>query len=265
MNMFLRQNHTYDFDKELIDKIIQDVANPLNVISDIIPDSSSVLDIGAGNGLLALLFKEKKKSIIIDGVERDEYAADLARSLYRFFYTGNIEDYIFQLCNNRYDYIILADVIEHLENPVLFLNQLAALLQENTKIIISAPNIAFGSVRFSLLDGSFNYTDSGLLEKTHLRFFTLKTLQDLFSYASLNIIKTILLQRNFFESEIKFKLHLLDILAFLRIYKDDLSSVYQFIFVLSKEKAGFEIIKNGSKIRHPFISFFKHWLKSRKY
>ncbi len=265
MSMFLRHNQTYNFDDKLINKIIHDSANPLNIISDIIPPSSAVLDIGAGNGLLALLFREKKKSIIIDGVEKNEHAARLASPYYRYFFTGGGQDYFTQVRDIQYNFIILADVIEHLFDPLALLKQLTIFLPANSKIILSVPNVAFGSVRLSLLNGRFDYADSGLLERTHLRFFTLKSLQDLFSRASLNIHKTYFLQRNFLKSEIKFKLHLSDMLTFLRICHDELSSVYQFIFILSKEKNDLEIIKQGTKIRHPFLTFFKHWLKSKKY
>jgi 2-polyprenyl-3-methyl-5-hydroxy-6-metoxy-1,4-benzoquinol methylase len=70
---------------------------------------------------------------------------------------------------------LLLDILEHLKNPERLLDQCHAVLHPQGRLIISVPNIANITVRLSLLFGSFNYTERGLLDRTHLRFFTRST------------------------------------------------------------------------------------------
>ena len=74
-----------------------------------------------------------------------------------------------------FDVMIFGDVLEHLKNPLAVLRQLATSLKEDGAIIISLPNIANIYVRLSLLVGRFDYQERGILDRTHLRFFTRKT------------------------------------------------------------------------------------------
>jgi 2-polyprenyl-3-methyl-5-hydroxy-6-metoxy-1,4-benzoquinol methylase len=82
---------------------------------------------------------------------------------------------IAQLKNRRFTRAILLDVLEHLKKPETILDECHEVLASDGQLIISVPNIANIAVRLSLLFGRFNYTERGLLDKTHLRFFTRKT------------------------------------------------------------------------------------------
>ena len=94
---------------------------------------------------------------------------------------------------SKFNYILLLDVIEHLDNPEKFISELKNKIKknENLKLIISTPNIAFFITRLMLLLGSFNYGPRGILDRTHKRLFTFKSLKDLLSQSGF-IIKYII-------------------------------------------------------------------------
>jgi 2-polyprenyl-3-methyl-5-hydroxy-6-metoxy-1,4-benzoquinol methylase len=79
---------------------------------------------------------------------------------------------------DRFDYVILLDVLEHLRQPEPLLRTAAALLKPHGKIILSVPNVANITVRLQLLLGSFDYTERGILDRTHLRFYTRRTIRE---------------------------------------------------------------------------------------
>lgn len=234
--MFRRSNNTYDFDPKIIEHILKDEANPLNRICQLIPNGSKVLDIGAGNGLFALVLLKSRVNIVIDGIEPNTYAADLAKEHYRFFHVGYAQEFKGTILKEGYDFIVLADVIEHINDPQDFLTELCSGLSEQTKTILSVPNVAFGAVRLALLNGEFNYVDSGILEKTHIRFFTQKTIETLISKINMNIEKLYFLQRNIFSTEIKLDKNNLNSYCLSKLLEDDLASTYQFILVLNAKK-----------------------------
>ncbi|MHB8171613.1 MAG: class I SAM-dependent methyltransferase [Thermincolia bacterium] len=261
--MFNRPNQTYEYNPDIIKNILGDEANPLNRISELISPGAKVLDIGAGNGLLAWVIREKHGDVIIDGIEPDSYAANLAKKFYRRFYCGLAQDFKDEIFKEDYDFIILADVIEHLNDPLAFLNELCADLPEKTRVILSIPNVAFGTVRISLLNGDFNYVDSGLLEKTHLRFFTLKTIEKLVSNMGMNTEKIYLLQRNIFNTEIDIEKFDLDLYTLLKVMRDELSSTYQFLVVLTKKTVKTEKRCFGEKLKNPLTAFILKKIKKR--
>ncbi len=252
--MFNRPNRTYDINIDVIEHILSDEANPLNRICQIIPDGSKVLDIGVGNGLLALILLKSHKNIVIDGIEPDPYAAKLAKVNYRCFYSGYAQEFKDMILNEGYDYIVLADVVEHISDPQTFLSDLCSGLTERTRIILSIPNIAFGAVRIALLNGEFNYVDSGLLEKTHIRFFTLKTIEVLISKINMNIEKLYFLQRDILSSEIKLDKYNLNLFCLYSLFKDELASTYQFLLVLNRKQVITEEKCFGEKTKHPIIN-----------
>ena len=201
--MFNRPDYTYQINPIPDGSINNDISNPLIQISKLIQENSRVLDIGAGNGSLGRLFNQQGRSIIIDGIEPNGLAAAIAKPFYREVYIGFLNDYLNFIDFKNYDYVILADVIEHIENPYIFLNQITPLMSSNTNLLVSIPNIAFGAVRMSLSNGEFNYVDSGILERTHLRFFTYSSAIKLFETVGLDISLSISLCRSFYRTEFK--------------------------------------------------------------
>jgi 2-polyprenyl-3-methyl-5-hydroxy-6-metoxy-1,4-benzoquinol methylase len=246
--VFTRSDSTYDDQPDAVRWVLADEASPLNRIAKLIPDGSCVLDIGAGNGLLARLLHETHQDIAVDGIEPNRYAAALAAPHYRRFHVGFAEDLVEPLAE-RYDFIVLADVVEHIADPLAFLGRLTDGVPKETRVIIDTPNVAFGAVRLALLKGRFDYVDSGLLERTHLRFFTLATLERLVAELGLNIEKLCLLQRSLLKTEIPASDVLLDPTVVLRLLRDELASTYQFLLVLTREDVVTEREVFGERLR----------------
>lgn len=90
---------------------------------------------------------------------------------------------------NYFDFIIFADVLEHLRFPLHTLVNFRKYLKKDGKIFISVPNIANYRVRMNLLIGRFDYTEIGILDKTHIRFFTKKTIKQIINDAGLKMEK----------------------------------------------------------------------------
>jgi hypothetical protein len=88
----------------------------------------------------------------------------------------------------RFDVILAGDFLEHLAHPLELLQKLKRYLSEGGYVVASVPNIAHGSVRLSLLQGKFEYKDIGILDRTHLRFFTLESILRLFCDAGFAIV-----------------------------------------------------------------------------
>jgi glycosyltransferase involved in cell wall biosynthesis len=136
---------------------------------DDVKDGSHVLDLGCGQGRLAI--ELKKKGCTIHGV--DAAPLDEADALDRHTQLDLSRDAI-EFPVDEYDVILLLDVIEHLQSPEAFLDGLREKLKSKgtTPVIISVPNVAFLPVRMRLLLGDFQYGKQGILDLTHCRLFT---------------------------------------------------------------------------------------------
>lgn len=231
--MFTRPEQNYEVPDEIVDAILSDPAHPLSCIAELVQDGNKILDIGAGSGVLGRVLARKGLNLVVDGVEPNAFAANLARRYYRNTYVGLVQEFYDQISAVQYDFIILADVIEHMPNPQEVLSDLLKHLSPKTKLIISVPNVAFGSVRLALMNGNFDYVDSGLLERTHLRFFTKTSLNHFFSIVGLKVERAFSLERSFYRTE--FNRHHLSasIFTILKLAVSDDARAYQYLYLLS--------------------------------
>lgn len=144
------------------------------------------LDVGCDTGRLGEGLK--RKGLAVDGVEMDPDAARLAAGRLDRVVTGSILDAsVLHGLNGPYDIIIFADVLEHLPQPEAALDGIKALLSDEGEVYASLPNVANFRVRLPLLFGRFQYTEIGILDKTHLRFFTRTTARELFTGAGYEV------------------------------------------------------------------------------
>lgn len=237
--LFERPAHSFEFDQRALQWISDDEANPLNRISQIVPDGARVLDVGAGNGVLARLLEYQKRDCSIDGVEPDPVAQRAAQPYYRHLFCGTVDEFVRargESNTEQYDVIVMADVMEHIANPMPILEQLKALLAPNGTLVISTPNVAFASIRLALMFGQFDYVDSGILERTHLRFYTLKSLGRLFEAVGLHPHAQYHCLRDPRHTEIRIESFPLASMLLRLFQMDGLASVYQFLFVLGASK-----------------------------
>lgn len=232
-SIFRRRTETYVEHKDLLQWIRNDVSNPLNQISNLI-DSGQVLDVGCGTGILGRLLGAKS-GVDIDGVDPGVPADHPGIVGYRSFYSLGIEEVIKEVGIDSYDWIVLADVIEHFPYPDELLYLLANHAKPECKFVVSTPNVAYLTTRLDLMDGRFDYVSSGILESTHLRLCTFRTLSAIVKSAGLSMVRAILLNRMpTFERELGGGT-LRGLLAPLFADADPYLLTYQFLVVLTKE------------------------------
>jgi 2-polyprenyl-3-methyl-5-hydroxy-6-metoxy-1,4-benzoquinol methylase len=148
----------------------------LKIIS-LVGFSKDVLELGCSTGYITERFQKNRCNI--DVVEIDKNDADKAKKYARKVYIGSVEDKnLIRHINKKYDFIIAADILEHLKNPEVTLDLVKSKLKKDGSLIISIPNIACWKIRKDLFfRGIFDYQDFGILDKTHLKFFTYFTIQ----------------------------------------------------------------------------------------
>src|SRR5262249_13910418 len=142
------------------------------------------LDVGAADGFLAQLLSAR--GWIVTALERDPDQADLARGKCHEEIVADIADGAAKL-SGLFDAIVCGDVLEHLADPLSALVRLNARLARGGRVVVSVPNVAHLWVRLSLLVGRFEYADRGILDRTHVRFFTRKTLLAMLAQAGLRV------------------------------------------------------------------------------
>lgn len=154
---------------------------------DHVPTGSVVLDCGCAGGYVGAVLESR--AVTVDGIEVDGAAAARAATAYRQVYVGSVEDEQFlSSLEGGYDRIILGDVLEHTTRPEHALLHLKRLLKPGGRVLISMPNVAHYSVRWRLLRGRFDYQPSGIMDRTHLRFYTYETAQELAKDAGYRVI-----------------------------------------------------------------------------
>ena len=146
----------------------------------------------------------KEKGCDVIGLELSEEFAKMAAPFARRMVVGNVEqlDLDAQI-PERFDVVLCGDVLEHLTAPEVVLSSLKRRLSENGFLVVSLPNVAHGSVRLGLFEGRFSYVGEGLLDATHLRFFTFASMVELFNNAGYAISDLRRTRRPIFESEIR--------------------------------------------------------------
>ncbi len=138
-----------------------------------IKTGTRVLEFGPATGYMTKYMKEVLKCEVYI-VEIDEEAYENARVYGKGGLCGNIEDYewVELFADLKFDYITFADVLEHLTDPWRVLKIASKFLKEDGKVLISIPNIAHNAVLIDLFNNKFEYCQTGILDSTHLRFFT---------------------------------------------------------------------------------------------
>ena len=153
--------------------------NLINMIQHNSTDAINVLEIGCDCGGTLLEIKNLYPNAKVYGSELNEKAAEIA-SHFATVTVNNIEDADLPYEADMFDYIIFGDVLEHLRDPYKTLEYCHSLLKKDGYIIASIPNLMHISVIGDLIKGNFTYTETGLLDKTHIHFFTYNEIQKMF-------------------------------------------------------------------------------------
>lgn len=159
-------------------------------INYIKPDKR-VLDVGCACGDFAFVLK-KKKVVEVWGMEYDQGSIDIARKTRMFeeVFRVDLNDFDpkeYEQFYSYFNYIVFGDVLEHILDPKGILEKFKVFLREDGEFLLSIPNVAHASIKANLLLDDFSYTPCGLLDETHLRFFTYKTIPTLLAEIGLQI------------------------------------------------------------------------------
>lgn len=143
-----------------------------------------LLEIGCGTGATIRLLRERALCQWVAAVEMNETAAQAARAVVDQLAKGDLERIELDIPESSLDAILCLDVIEHLVDLWRTMRRLAALLKPDGILVASIPNIRWYKVSLPLvLMGRWRYADDGILDRTHLRFFTRETIKALFDHA----------------------------------------------------------------------------------
>jgi len=158
-----------------------------NIIQEMIGENKKVLDVGCNNGYMAQISNRSNRFYGID------YSREVIKKAEKYCVDVSVYDlnHLQKLpWNIKFNVIIFADVLEHVLYPdrvLLYFTK--KYLKKNGRIIISLPNIANWQIRLNLLLGRFNYLETGILDKTHLHFYTFKTAKEFVIENGLKILR----------------------------------------------------------------------------
>lgn len=206
----------------------------LTLLARQINSGAVVLDLGMGAGSLGR-YLVKHLSVTIDGVTLSPEEAQLAGENYRHVVVADLDNVdLCQLFSGRlYDRIVCADVLEHLKNPERILHQCKQLLAPGGQLLTSVPNVAYCGLLAELIQGDFRYRAEGLLDKTHLRFFTRQSLQRFFADNGWQIQSNQTTTRDVLSSEFGGEFNLLPPAVVRHLLALPDASTYQFINCLT--------------------------------
>jgi 2-polyprenyl-3-methyl-5-hydroxy-6-metoxy-1,4-benzoquinol methylase len=159
---------------------------------DIMPtDAGVVLEIGCASGALGAAYKRRYPDCRIYGVEIDPKSAAEAAERLDAVLCGAVESMDLNFLQGRVDCLVYGDVLEHLVDPWAVLASQVALLRPGGKVCACIPNVQYWAVLECLMLGDWTYRDHGIMDETHLRFFTLKSVMTMFAAAGLHIDKVV--------------------------------------------------------------------------
>lgn len=198
-----------------------------------VPPGSLVLDIGAADGSVARGLGERGCAVV--AIEKDPDAARAAGEICARVLCEDVEtiDLTAALQGFAFDWVLLLDVLEHLRDPVKTLKAAAAVLKPEGRMVLSVPNVTHAALRLSLLSGRFTYTDTGLLDRTHLHLFDRSGLERLIERGGLVVLDRMRTTAGLTETEVSIEPDSFPREAVGLALTGDDATVYQFVYVVA--------------------------------
>lgn len=152
------------------------------VLSMVPKDTCRVLDVGCGGGDNARLLREMRPGIEVIGLTRSSEEATIAAPHMNKTHVVDLEkdltDDVITQWGGQFDLLLFSHVLEHLTDPVSVIRRCLTRVRSSGHVLIAVPNVVEWRTRIQLLRGNFVYTDQGILDRTHMRFFTYRTAAD---------------------------------------------------------------------------------------
>lgn len=148
-----------------------------------------VLEGGVSSGYFAEVLVGAGRRV--DGIELDPAAAERARTVCERVVVGDLQHIDIEQLEGPYDLLLFGDTLEHVPDPVAVLRTLSTTMRPGGTLVLSTPNVANWAIRLSLLAGRFRYTDRGILDRTHLRFYTRRTLVEMLEEAGFDVDRVV--------------------------------------------------------------------------
>ena len=163
----------------------------LNIRDDLIrlipPQAKSILEVGCAGGMTGKALREKGFKEIV-GIEVNEEVTQTGRSYYDKLIIGDVEKVSLPFEKEHFDCILYGDVLEHLVDPWRVLKRHHAFLKRGGTILCSIPNVRhYKIIKKLVLRGKWEYTEVGIMDRTHLRFFTFDSIRRMIEEAGFEI------------------------------------------------------------------------------
>jgi 2-polyprenyl-3-methyl-5-hydroxy-6-metoxy-1,4-benzoquinol methylase len=196
---------------------------------DIVGYNKRVLEVGCATGYFTKALKDRGCQIV--GIEMDPDAAAVAEKWAERVIVGNLDAGTLwqELEGEQFDAITFGDVLEHLRDPLATIRAAVHVLKSSGMVAISVPNIAHGDVRMALLQGEFPYHETGLLDRTHIQFFTKRNLENLVKEAGLVPVETRRIVKPLFQTELEIERDDVAQSTINSILQDPEAETYQFV------------------------------------
>jgi len=161
---------------------------------EMLPARSTVLEIGCATGYMSA-YLQKKMDCVVTGVELNPAQAEVARDRCSHLIEGNIDDPAIQALvdahvaqKGKFDVVFMSQVIEHIAYPGDLLARIRDWLIPGGIMVVSTCNVAHWGIRLNLLRGKWRYAEYGIMDKTHLRFFTVHSFRELLTDSGYRIV-----------------------------------------------------------------------------
>jgi 2-polyprenyl-3-methyl-5-hydroxy-6-metoxy-1,4-benzoquinol methylase len=188
-----------------------------------------VLETGCASGHMSALLSAQGCSVV--GMEIESSIVEPALEWLERAVIGDLEDPSIwsELDGESFDVILFGDVLEHLKDPLPALREAAQHLAPAGVVIISVPNISHADVKVALIKGTFPYSESGLLDRTHISFFTKESLVELIREAGLAVVEITRITGPVCSTEIGVSRDDIDDATLSAVTNDREAETYQFV------------------------------------
>jgi SAM-dependent methyltransferase len=162
----------------------RDLVDPLPVNRDL-----RVLELGCGNGATGALALREGKCGVWVGIERHGPAADEAAGVLTDVITGDVDALDIPYAVASFDLLVMGEVLEHLPDPETTLKRLARFVRPGGQVLATTPNIGHWRIVTGLIAGRFDYEAEGVMDRTHLKWFTPRSLKHAFEQAGVRDVR----------------------------------------------------------------------------